>query len=844
MTLADLLTHTVIPDPPEPPLRPPPPAPEPPPGGPDPEAPAPEVNDPPAPGSPAPVQEPPVAQGAGPGWPFAGFWMGGFEGADHVNGRGIALDMVRASGHLDRLEEDHRRAAQAGLRCVRESIGWRLAEAPGGAIDLSRAVHIARSARRHGLQVLWTLMHYGLPADLCLHDDALIPRLARFAAEAVRVLGPLGDRPPVITPVNEISFIAWASAMPHLLYPPNHTPQADGQTSRISGYAVKRRLVRAALAAVAAVRRVEPRARFLHIDPVLHVVAPRDQPELAAEAAEVAAWQWQAWDLLCGRAEPDLGGHPAALDLLGINHYHSSQWEIGTERRLDWHGRDPRRRPLAALMAEAWQRYGRPLLMAETSHVGAGRADWLHEIARETADARRAGVPVHGICLYPLVDRPDWDEAGRWHRSGLFHVAEGPGIPAARAPSDHEAPRRRPLPRSGDTPCLRALRSWQQVLPEPMAAPGTGAALLVFTHLRWDFVAHRTRHLVSRLARWRRVVVVEEALPTDGPARLDRLPRGPCIDVLVPRLSEGAHAALPQSLLQTWLADQGLRRPIAWLTTPMAWPLASGLATAATVYDCADELAAFLGAPAVLPLHEQALLQQADLVLAASASLAGPRLHLAADRLQLVPNGVDAGAARRGRQAVGWAQDEAAGLMAGVGPGPRLGLAGVIDERLDLALVEALAVACPQWQLVMVGPVVKIDPARLPRHPNLHWLGGRHASLVPALMAHWQLGVLPFVVDASTRHAWPLKVGECLAAGLPLVATPLPELKGLQPAGVVLASGPTAFVAACAAALSEAPPAAARRRRAARAWTRRHGWHAAAAQVQATLCRLEASAPS
>ena len=121
--------------------------------------------------------------------PFAGFWVGGFEGADHVNGGGTPLDMVRSSGHWDRLEEDHRRVAQAGLRCVRESIGWRLCEAGDGTIDLTRALRIEASARRHGLQVLWTLMHYGLPEGASVHDDAMIERLARFAAAAARALG-------------------------------------------------------------------------------------------------------------------------------------------------------------------------------------------------------------------------------------------------------------------------------------------------------------------------------------------------------------------------------------------------------------------------------------------------------------------------------------------------------------------------------------------------------------------------------------------------------------------------------------------------------------------------------
>ncbi len=130
-------------------------------------------------------------------------------------------------------------------------------------------------------------------------------------------------------------------------------------------------------------------------------------------------YQWQTWDLLCGRLEPELGGSPEALDLVGVNYYHSGQWEVGTEERLDWHLDDPRRMPFSALLAEAWQRYRRPLLVAETSHVGEGRADWLEEIAAEVGRALAVGVPVLGLCLYPFVDRHDWDDPGHWHASGL-----------------------------------------------------------------------------------------------------------------------------------------------------------------------------------------------------------------------------------------------------------------------------------------------------------------------------------------------------------------------------------------------------------------------------------------
>jgi len=799
---------------------------------------------------------------------FAGFWMGGFEGADHVNGAGVALDMVRATGHLDRLDEDHRRAAQAGVRCVRESIGWRVAESAGGHIDLTRALQIQASARRHGLQVLWTLMHYGLPGDLSLHDDAFVARLARFAAEVARVLGPGEARPPVYTPVNEIGFLAWAASQPDLLHAPNNTvldgSEAALERSRVNGYVVKCRLVRAALAALAAMRAVDPRARFMHVEPVVHVVAPQAHPDLealAAQADTVAGWQWQACDMLAGRLEPQLGGHAGALDLLGLNHYHTSQWEVGTGAQLDWFCRDPRRRPLGDLLATAWQRYGRPIILAETSHVGDGRAAWLHEVAGEVRRVRHAGVPVHGLCLYPLVDRPDWADPTQWHRSGVWHVDGATGPEGAEAGEQA-------LQRVGEAPVLTALRQWQQVLPVCRRTrggrgddeEGRRPVLLAFTHLRWDFLRHRTRHLLQRLAGGRsgwRVIVVEEPLhaPT---ARLDVMPQGPHIEVWVPHTPSAAdgfcgppngcletclQACLRtclQTCQQTWLQAllkprllaHGITRPTVWLSTPLAWPLARSLRPARVVFDCADDMGAFLGAPPELAGLECGLLAAADLVLAAGPAMARTRAAAAGDRLKLLPNGVDLRAFARRRAVPGWAAWEAA-LLPAVAAGPQLGYVGAVDERMDFELLAALADARPQWQFVIVGPVLKVAADALPQRPNIQWSGAQPYTVLPALMARWRIALLPWRLCAATRHANPLKVIEALAAGLPVVAPPLCELQGRQRHGVHTATGLQGFLQACSAMLDEDAAARALRQRAGLRHARLNSW-----DVVAKSCAL------
>lgn len=411
--------------------------------------------------------------------------MAGFEGADHRNLHGLPLDMVAITGHADQLDEDYRALADRGLRVVRESIGWRLCEpAGGGRFDFDRACRMAEAARRHGLQVLWTLMHYGVPPDVDLMDDAFCDRFAAFAGAAARALAPLLDPEPqpVFTPINEISFLAWAACETNLIHPhvgdrsdPRHVPLSDG-------YEVKCRLVRASLLAMDAIRAELPGARFLHVDPLVHVVPPAGAaPALVSEARRFREFQWQTWDLLSGRLEPSLGGHPAALDLLGINHYPTAQWEFETGATLPWGAEEPldlRRLPLSALLKEAWQRYRRPILIAETGHCDGQRSAWLDEVAREAQAALDAGVDLVGVCLYPVIDRPDWNDATDWHRCGLWDATTGVERVPVGSPARHVCA-------VLDTTLRRLISSVPRAAPalRPASSPAPSRARASSTHL-------------------------------------------------------------------------------------------------------------------------------------------------------------------------------------------------------------------------------------------------------------------------------------------------------------------------------------------------------------------------
>ena len=750
--------------------------------------------------------------------------------------------MVRITGHADALDADFARIAALGFGAARESLGWRIAEPGGGGrFDFARALATARAAERHGVQVLWTLMHYGVPPDVNLLDDAFIARFVDFAAAAARALRPYGASAPVITPINEISYLAWAVCESNTIHPhvgdrsdPRHRPMPDG-------FELKRRLVQATLQAMAAMRSEDPRIRFLHIDPIVNVVAPHHAgADLTAEARRFHGFQWQAWDMLAGRLCPELGGSAEALDLIGVNHYSTGQWEFATGDELAWQPHpDPRRVPFADLLGEVWQRYGRPVVVAETGHVGASRAAWLEDIAGQVEAAVRVGVPVQGLCLYPIVDRPDWDAHDDWHRCGLWDAAAaevGGGLASTAAEPSAVGRHLHPPLADALLRCQQRRRTFELSAPARPNGRGSPSSLLsrrsaitsferldvaanpmktlvVFCHLRWDFVYQRPQHLLSRLAATYRVVVIEEPLHCDGPAHVESMPVAPGVEVLRPHTAVAApgfadaQLAVLAPMLAELFAARRIERPIVWLYTPMALALLDrieGLHPELLVYDCMDELSAFLGAPPELRRREAELLARADLVLTGGPSLYAAKRG-ANPNVLCLPSSVDAEHfAPREPLADGPLRQRADALQIDIAE-PRLGFFGVIDERMNLDLLAALADAEPGWQLVMVGPVVKIDPATLPRRANVHWLGQQPYELLPWLVDAWQVCLLPFAINEATRFISPTKTLEYMAAGKPTVSTAIRDVSTLYGDVVQVASGTAGFIDACRAALSQTP---------------------------------------
>lgn len=375
---------------------------------------------------------------------FQSFFIAGFECATHRVRSGGRLDMVAATQHDRFALQDYRRLEHAGLRVAREGVRWHIVERTPGHYDFSSALPIARAARQSGTQVIWDLCHFGWPDHLDIFKPAFVSALARFGAAFAHWLARESDGPQFIVPINEISFFSWAAGDEGSIHP--------FVTGR--GLELKVQLVRAAIETMNAIRADYPRARFVHVDPVIHVAAHPGHPEERAAAENYRLLQYQAWDMVSGRIWPELGGDEKYLDILGVNFYPHNEWFFNLHgfRRIRKFRAIPRRhplhRPFREMLAEVYARYRRPTFIAETGAEDRRRAGWLRYVCSETNHAIRQGIPIQGLCLYPIVNHPGWDDNRHVH-DALWDYPDETGRREVYAPLSRE------------------LKLWQQVFENP-----------------------------------------------------------------------------------------------------------------------------------------------------------------------------------------------------------------------------------------------------------------------------------------------------------------------------------------------------------------------------------------
>jgi beta-glucosidase/6-phospho-beta-glucosidase/beta-galactosidase len=383
---------------------------------------------------------------------FRSFFLGGFECSTHQRRDGTRLDILASTAHDVHAASDYAQLAGHGIRTVREGFRWHLVERRAGTYDFSSVRPLVRAAAETGTQVLWDLLHFGWPDDLDPFGPAFVRRFARYARACATMLAEESDQVPWYVPVNEISFLAWGGGDAGWINP--------YATHR--GFEFKVQLCRAAIEAIEAIRDVQPHARIATAEPVINVVPlDTDDPAQCAEAEGHRQAQFQAWDMLAGRLWPQIGGDPKYLDLLGVNFYYNNQRVHGGGLLTD--RGDPRYRPFRAMLEEVHARYGRPLFVAETGIEGEAhvtgipryempvpphedaRPEWLRYIGAEVRAARAAGVPVEGICLYPVLNHLGWDDDRHCQNGLLDFPRDAEGRRGVIAPFAEELARQQAL---------------------------------------------------------------------------------------------------------------------------------------------------------------------------------------------------------------------------------------------------------------------------------------------------------------------------------------------------------------------------------------------------------------
>lgn len=336
-----------------------------------------------------------------------GSWfIAGFEGSTHRRSDGRRLDMLAATHHDELADRDYARMLRIGMRAARESLRWHLVEREPGRHVFEVEMPRITAAARHGITVAWDLCHFGWPDHVNPFGADFADRFAAWAGAAARLLREATPSPHWFVPQNEISFLAWAGGEVGVMNP--HAARR--------GEELKRQLVRAAILAIDAVRAELPGARFLHPEPLINVAVHPERPHERDHAAQATEAQFEAWDMLAGRVAPELGGSERHLDALGANYYPDNQWMAGGGALPSG---SAHRTPLSELLATVQGRYGREVLISETGTEDAGRGPWLREVSAQVHEALGRGVPLGGICLYPILNHPGWEDE-RHCRNGIW----------------------------------------------------------------------------------------------------------------------------------------------------------------------------------------------------------------------------------------------------------------------------------------------------------------------------------------------------------------------------------------------------------------------------------------
>jgi beta-glucosidase/6-phospho-beta-glucosidase/beta-galactosidase len=350
---------------------------------------------------------------------FPTFFLSGFECSTFLWRDKKRRNLIEETQHHTHADEDYRLLHDLGIGVAREAVPWPLVD-KGGSYDFSCIDPYIEAMNRHKVLPIWDLCHYGYPNDLDPFSDEFTERFAGYCRAAAEYVSARVSGPQFFTPINEITFFSYCGGLYGWIAP--------YLSSMKDSLELRKALCRADIAAVHAIREVVPEARMVHLDPIVQIVPPRDKPDLAGAAFyETYVDTFLAWDILCGKEFPEMGGAPEILDIVGVNVYAMGQKEYHENYMHESLEPDDNRiKPLCDLLNLAWQRYHRPMLIAETSGLAEGREEWLRDVVEEALAAVNGGMDLQGICLFPAVDMPDW-HTGEWLHNGIYDLQEEAG---------------------------------------------------------------------------------------------------------------------------------------------------------------------------------------------------------------------------------------------------------------------------------------------------------------------------------------------------------------------------------------------------------------------------------
>jgi hypothetical protein len=349
---------------------------------------------------------------------LSSFFLAGFESSTGYNVNGEWIDQVVATQHDVLLDEDYRRLKDIGIRAAREGIRWPLVDI-NGRYDFSTIRPLLEASRRHGIEIIYDLFHFGFPSDIDLLSSEFSSRFSDYCHAVARFISESTEGTCYFTPINEPSYFSWAAGEAGLF-----APHLRGR-----GFELKVNLVTAAITAINAIWDACPRARIVNVDSLCRVVPSLGMDDQTTEVDDFNSCAvFQSWDMLSGKLYPELGGSPLHLDTIGVNYYWTNQWEAGRPG-VPLSSGDPRRWSLRRLLQGVWQRYGADLIITETGHVDEMRAVWFRDLSGEIDAMLEDQLPLRGVCLYPILGMPEWHDREQWTRMGLWDlVLDGPNL--------------------------------------------------------------------------------------------------------------------------------------------------------------------------------------------------------------------------------------------------------------------------------------------------------------------------------------------------------------------------------------------------------------------------------